>query len=80
MGFIPLSIDYHELLINSSKTVLCMFQYFDLNNDSYHDLLIGATLRSDDPTEMIEKGRSVSVDLKGSINRSCSVKMKKMHL
>ena len=54
------------VLINSSKTILCIFQYFDLNNDSYHDLLIGATLRSDDPTEMIEKGRSVSVLLSGS--------------
>ena len=36
---------------------LHLFQYFDLNNDTYHDLLIGATLRSDDPTEMIEKGK-----------------------
>ena len=56
--FIALELLVFMFEISFSHSTTCFFQFFDLNNDSYSDLLIGAPFRSDDVTEEIFGGKT----------------------
>ena len=55
---IALELVAFMFVMSFSHSTTCFFQFFDLNNDSYSDLLIGAPFRSDDVTEEIFGGKT----------------------